>query len=630
MTGYLLRRSALAPAVVAACLLLRIATANAQQAEADGVHIGFAMSALTAGGVPTAGRDAGFAFTLDTGKDKIALRGAKPAAWLVRHDQPTALDERQCRGVAAPLVRGASLAVPALDLNAYYVLSLGSDASIAVIDPRLGFGGSHLIGLAGFDAQVSDWALTPDQTILAAAATSADQVALVDTANWRITARIAVPHPERLVLTASGRVLLASYRAAGGESGVALIDLAAPTAEPVRIPTGAGPHDIAVDNDGRFAFVGNTEANSVSVVDLIGRRIAGTVQTPRRPLVLAYSALARRVYVTSEDGKVTAIGATPVAVLGRIDAPAGIVALRFAPGGRFLLAASPKAGEVIVIDASTDRIVQRMKVDGGPDAIAFSDRVAYIRHAAGAFFDAVPLDQIGIEGGALTPISVGAGQLALGAFSTPALADAMAPVPDGDGVMIANPGDRAIYFYREGMSAASGSLSTYGREPRAVRVLDRRLREVEAGTYRTVGRLPRAGLYDLVLYVESPRIVHCFEVRIAPDAADAKATVATPVVTDMVLSGAVQAGVPLALRFRLVDPETGMPVSDVHDARVLSFLIPGTDAARSAATPIGDGTYQAEVTPPVAGNYYVFVEAPSVALKPAAGRVVAVAPSAMQ
>ena len=49
---------------------------------------------------------------------------------------------------------------------------------------------------------------------------------------------------------------------------------------------------------------------------------------------------------------------------------------------------------------------------------------------------------------------------------------------------------------------------------------------------------------------------------------------ATPVVTDMVLSGSPHAGEPLALHFRLVDPETGMPVSGVHDARVLSFAIP--------------------------------------------------------
>jgi hypothetical protein len=280
-----------------------------------------------------------------------------------------------------------------------------------------------------------------------------------------------------------------------------------------------------------------------------------------------------------------------------------------------------------VVDAATDRIVQRMAVAGQPDAIGFSDRVAYIRHRANAFFDAVPLDQLGVEGGALTPISVGAGRLALGAAGFPSRADSMARVPDGNAMMIANPGDRAIYLYREGMSAPSGSLATYGREPRAVRVLDRRLREVEAGVYRTVGRLPRAGLYDVVLYVESPRIVQCFEMRVAGDPADDKDMAASAAVADMALSGSARAGVPVALRFRLVNPETGTPLSDVRDARVMTFRIPGTNAARSAAKSLGDGAYQAEITAPVAGNYYVFIEAPSVALAPAAGRLIAVVPS---
>ncbi len=626
MTRRPLQRPGPAPAAAAACLLLQIAAANAQPAEATGVHIGFAMTALTAGAAPTAGRDGAFAFTLATGNERVTLAGAKPAAWMVRRDQAGAPDERQCRSLAARFARGASLAAPALDLNSFYVLSLGNDATISVIDPRIGFGGSHLIGLAGFDAPITDWALTPDLSRLAAAVPSADHVALVDTAGWKVIAKVAVSNPTRLAMTPNGRTLLASYSAANGnDSGVALIDLAAPTAA-TRIATGAGPHDIAIDADGRFAYVSNAQAGTVSVIDLAARQVTGTVPAVR-PVALAYSALARRVYAAAADGSVTAIGASPPAALASIAAPPGLSALRFAPGGRYLLAASPSAGEVVVIDASTDRIVQRMQVDGQPDAIAFSGRLAYVRHRANAFFDAIPLDQIGIEGGALTAISVGVGRFALGAVSSPVRADAMAPVPDGDGLMIANPGDRAIYFYREGMAAPSGSLATYGREPRAVRVLDRRLREVEPGTYRTVGRLPRAGVYDVVLFVDSPRIVQCFEVRVERDAADGKATAATPVVTDMVLGGSARAGAPVPLRFRLVDPETGAPVSDVRDARVLGFHIPGSHALRSAATPIGDGAYQAEVNAPVAGNYYVFVEAPSVALVPAAGKLFAVAPS---
>ena len=78
---------------------------------------------------------------------------------------------------------------------------------------------------------------------------------------------------------------------------------------------------------------------------------------------------------------------------------------------------------------------------------------------------------------------------------------------------------------------------------------------------------------------------------------------------------------------RLVDPQTGLPVNSVCDARVVSFAIPGQNAGRSPAQPLGDGAYRADISVPVAGNYYVFVEAPSVALAPVAGRLVAVAPA---
>jgi hypothetical protein len=603
--------------------------ARAQPAETAGIRIAFALSALKSDAAPAAGRDAAFAFTLTTGNSAAPLRGAKPAAWLVPHAPGTTLDERQCRRVAASFVRGASMAVPAVDLNTFYVLALGGDASVSILDPRIGFGGSRLIGLATFDATAVDWALTPDQTVLAVAEPTVDQVALIDTRDWSIKARIAVPGAARLALTPDGRLLLASYRAASGsESGVAVVDLTGPTVPPSRIATGAGPHDIAVDAEGKFAFVSCAGADTVSVIDLAAKQIARTVRTGHRPVALAYSALARRAYAAAEDGSVTAVGAASSTPDATIAGPPGIAALRFAPGGRFLLAASPEAGQVVVLDTATDRIVQRIELAGQPDAIGFSDRVVYIRRRASEFVDAFPLDQIGSEGRTPSAVSVGVGQLALGAVSAPARADAMAPVPGGDGMVIANPGDRAIYYYREGMAAPSGSLSTYGREPRAVQILDRRLREAEPGVYRTIGRLPRAGTYDVVLYIDTPRIVQCFEARITNDSAGEEGTTATPLVTDLMLTGTPRAGEPLALQFRLVNPQTGSPMSGVSDARVLSFAIPGHSAARSMARPLGDGSYQAEVTVPVPGNYYVFVEAPSVALAPAAGRLVAVAPAA--
>ena len=48
-----------------------------------------------------------------------------------------------------------------------------------------------------------------------------------------------------------------------------------------------------------------------------------------------------------------------------------------------------------------------------------------------------------------------------------------------------------VYYYKEGMAAPMGSFSNYGRRPRAVRVVDRSLREQSPGIYRTEARLRR-------------------------------------------------------------------------------------------------------------------------------------------
>ncbi len=625
------RNLACAAGALALLLLAAFGPARAEQAETAGIRVGFALSAPKPDQPLTAGRDAAFAFTLTTGRNDAPLRGAKPAAWLVPHVPGTPLDARQCRRLAASFVRGASLAIPALDLNTFYILALGADATVSVIDPRIGFGGSRLIGLATYDATGTDWALTADQSTLAVAQPSIGRIALVDTRDWSIRAAIELPGTSRLALIPGGNLLLASYRIASGgneaESGVAIVDLANPAASPRRIATGGGEHDIAVDAQGQFAFVSNAAADTVSVIDLSTRQIVRTMPTGNQPRALAYSVLAQRAYAAAEDGRITGISASASVAGADVAGPAKITALRFAPGGRFLIAASPDAGQVVVIDTATDRIVQRIELAGQPDAIGFSDHLMYVRRRASEFVDAFPLDQIGVEGRVPSAVSVGIGQLALGAVSAPSRADIMAPVPAGDGIVIANPGERIIYHYREGMAAPSGSFSTYGREPRAVQILDRRLREVEPGVYRTIARLPRAGQYDVVFYTEAPRMVQCFEARIDHETAGGDETARTPVVTDLALQGQARAGEPLALQFRLVDAQTGLPVDSVRDARVVSFAIPGTNAARSAARPLGDGAYRADLSVPVAGNYYVFVEAPSVALAPVAGRLLAVAPA---
>jgi hypothetical protein len=82
-------------------------------------------------------------------------------------------------------------------------------------------------------------------------------------------------------------------------------------------------------------------------------------------------------------------------------------------------------------------------------------------------------------------------------------------------MLVANVADKQIYYYTEGMAAPMGNFENYKREPRAVLVADRSMREVKTGTYETVTRLPRDGAYDVAFLLDSPRIMHCFEAKVA-------------------------------------------------------------------------------------------------------------------
>ena len=47
--------------------------------------------------------------------------------------------------------------------------------------------------------------------------------------------------------------------------------------------TGAGAHGVVVDRDGRYAYVTNTYANSVSVLDVKDRKVTKTVPVGKGP-----------------------------------------------------------------------------------------------------------------------------------------------------------------------------------------------------------------------------------------------------------------------------------------------------------------------------------------------------------
>ena len=207
-----------------------------------------------------------------------------------------------------------------------------------------------------------------------------------------------------------------------------------------------------------------------------------------------------------------------------------------------------------------------------------------------------------------------AGQRAPAEARTSSLADAIVRAPDDGAVLVANPADKMIYYYTEGMAAPMGSFQNYKRDPRALLVVDNSLRETERGVYTSTVRLTNSGHYDVVFLLDSPRIVNCFDLAIAENPGAPRKVETAFNIDPVVKEALAKVGERFDLGFRLVDTVSGKPQLDLKDVRVLVFLAPGIWQQRDFAKSVGEGVYEMSFVPPDAGVYYIFVQSASLGL----------------
>jgi YVTN family beta-propeller protein len=582
----------------------------------EGVEVEFTVEPVgaAAGGAPdlVAGRDAVVRFRVRDTATGTPLSGVRPAAWVSRRSGESPPDAVQCRERVQSYLQGSLRARPDVDLNAYYLLALNQEPNLSVIDPLLGFGGSKLVTLVFLKSPGEDWVLTPDRSRLFVSMPLANLVAVVDTATWKVIAEVgAGAVPTRLALQPDGKYLWVANDAAGvgGPGGVTAVD-AASLKVAASFRTGAGAHEIAFAEDSSFAFVTNRDDGTLSVIDVRRLEKLKDVKTGAPASALAYSPLSKSLYVANEsDGSIAVVGGRDHELLTRIAAEPGLRAVRFAPGGRWGFVPNAARSVVHIFDASTNRLAHSVPVGKSPDQVAFTDSFAYVRSLGAEEVSAIRLSTVGKEPDV---VKFPGGQSAPGAASAPpSRADAFVPAPGGGSVLLANPADRMIYYYSEGMAAPMGNFQNYKREPRAVKVVDRSLREESLGVYATTMRLPREGAYDVSLLISSPRVVHCFEATAKADPNARQERKAALRVEYLNKDRPPRPGESYKIRFKLSDAETGRAKEDLKDVRVLIFLAPGVWQKRDFARHAGGGVYELEVNVPREGIYMVFVESQS-------------------
>jgi len=122
-------------------------------------------------------------------------------------------------------------------------------------------------------------------------------------------------------------------------------------------------------------------------------------------------------------------------------------------------------------------------------------------------------------------------------------------------------------------------------------------------------------MYDVAFFLDSPRVVHCFNLAVRSNPALKKAIVRRTTVQSLMSELVIPVNQPVELKFRLTDLETGKAHENLSDVRVVAFLAPGVWQQRETAKALGDGIYTLTTTPPEAGVYYIFVESPSLGLR---------------
>jgi YVTN family beta-propeller protein len=569
----------------------------------QGVSIQFSATSKAVAGEETTIR-----FKITGTNGRVPLSNLRPVAWIDQRQAAQPPTAAECREKVKAFLQASFTKRPTIDLNAYLILALNNEPNISVIDPLSGFGGSKLYTLISLQSPGEDWVMTADNKRVYVSMPQSNQVAVIDVPSWKVIANIeAGAKPTRVALQHDQR-----YLWVGNEDGVAVIDTTTGRLAG-QIKTGLGPHEIGFNDDDGIAYVTNKEAGTVTIIDIGKLAAVDEIKTGSRPTAIAFSSLSKTAYVANEgDGSIVAIGDLKRGVVARIRAEPGIRTINIPDEGRYGFAVNSARGVVYVFDLSSNHMVHTVPVGPGADQISFTKQFAYVRSMASEFVTMIKIAELGKEA-SITRFP--AGQRAPGESPATSIAPAIVPAPEEGSVLVANPADKMIYYYTEGMAAPMGSFQNYKRDPRALLVLDNSLRETERGIYTSTVRLPAPGKYDVVFLLDSPRLINCFELSVAENPALPTKPDTSVKIEPLVKQALANVGERFTIRFKVLDAKSGSPKLNLQDITVLVFLAPGIWQQREAARPAADGVYEMSFVPPQPGVYYIFFQSPSLGLQ---------------
>ncbi|MCW5798936.1 MAG: hypothetical protein KIT40_10575 [Nitrospira sp.] len=549
-----------------------------------------------------------------------AYEGLRPAAWMVARRSQQVADELSCEEKARQFASGSLGSRADIDLNAYRLVTINQDNTVAFINPFVSLQNSKLESIVQLPSRGYDWALVPASHRLLVSLREADMVAVIDTDLRRLMGVISFEtgsRPTRLVPDPDGRRLWVGL---DGRDEVAVVD---PTAsvELARVPVGRGLHTFAVADDLAWIFVTNTEDDTVSVLDRRRQAKIADVHVGKTPVAMAWSAMAKRLLVAGLNGNtLDIVDPERGQVVAQVPLAQGIVALGLFDQGRYAFAVNQLQSRVTLLDLASATVKGSIAVATKPDHIAFTREFAYVRGQGTANISVINLGEA--RQGRLQAVAVPIGQSPpQDAPESINIAGIMAAAPEGDGLYVANGPDRILYRYVEGLMVPAGSFSNYRRMARGLLVLDTSLFEQRPGLFAAPASFPFGGEYDVIVKSVRPTVTACFAVTVAgPLRRPHTAGVAKTVSVTLERVTSPNHGSDRSVHLRLSD-RNGQPVDGVRDGVLLALQLQSRWQRRVPIHDRGAGQYEAHLIFPESGEVELLVAIPSQGVEFTAGHL---------
>jgi len=214
-----------------------------------------------------------------------------------------------------------------------------------------------------------------------------DSVAVVDLRTWDVTGTIKVGHaPTALAMDRNGTRVVVSN---AGSKFLSVIDTGTHTV--ADIPLEDAKFGLAAGSEPRYVYGTHPLVDRLSIVDIVQRRVAGSIATPRGPWLIESTRDGAKAYLTSSEGMVTIDTAanTVVSVTGGLGfLPRSVTC---SGDGRRVFVANLGSDTVSVIDAAANALIATIPVGGHPHWLRSTPdgRFVYVAAAADTGFVSV-------------------------------------------------------------------------------------------------------------------------------------------------------------------------------------------------------------------------------------------------